>query len=213
MNYIIVLFKNKRKKKIINKFISKERAIKFYTELLKKNNDVIFEKKTENGVKCYFELALMEKKNSKSESIYIKDELGRSIKVVSDSEDFDIFRVNSYKIEEEFWDYSTKKKLTCPSFIKKYLNKNGVKMISKINNKIILQIDEIYKMFTMKDCDDANRFIDSLEKEFIRIGKKDCIMIKDYSFPQKKYLYDILIEQGFPKSYLQRYSTTHLSKR
>jgi len=209
MNYLVVLFKNKEKKKIINKFLTKERASKFYNNLQKKSEDVIFDKKTENGKKSYFELALLEKKGTIVEKIFIKDELGRSIKVESDSEDYNIIKVINYKIEEEFWDYTLKKKIDSHFFIKKYLSKTGLKMISKINNKIVLQIDESYKMFTMKDCDDADRFIDSMEKNLMNNNRKDCILIKDYSFAQRKYLYNVLINQGFPKSYLQRYSTTH----
>ena len=41
-NYIVVLFKNKSKKKIINKFKTKERAVAFYKKLIEEN-DVIFD--------------------------------------------------------------------------------------------------------------------------------------------------------------------------
>ena len=44
-------------------------------------------------------------------------------------------------------------------------------------------------------------------------GRMDCLIVKDYSKPQKKYLYNLLVEKGFPIDYLQRYSTTHLLKR
>ena len=59
-NYIIVLFKNKSKKKIINKFKTKERAIEFYKKMIE-GNDVIFDCQTENGKSCFFELGLLEK--------------------------------------------------------------------------------------------------------------------------------------------------------
>ena len=50
-NYQIVLFKNKVKKKIINKFKTHKKAVEFYNDLLKENDEVIFDKEFENGVK------------------------------------------------------------------------------------------------------------------------------------------------------------------
>ena len=44
---------------------------------------------------------------------------------------------------------------------------------------------------------------------FIEQKRSDCIFVKDYSTAQRKYLYNLLIDNGFSKSYLQRQSTTH----
>jgi hypothetical protein len=89
------------------------------------------------------------------------------------------------------------------------LLKSGIKMISKINNKIVVQINESYSLFTFKNTSDAERFLDDLSNHLRKINKNDCILVKDYSTIHRKYLYDILVNQGFPRSYLQRHSTTH----
>jgi hypothetical protein len=213
MNYLITLFKNKEKRKIINKFKSIKRALDFFDKLSKSSDEVIFSKKTENGSKCFYELGLLEKKGISSEIVYIKDELGRLIKVTTDSDDYSIIKIINYNIEEEFVDYKTKKKITTPEFEKKYLYKTGVKMLSKLNNKIVFQNESNINLFTFKNVDDADRFIDCLGSYLIKKGRLDCILVKDSSFPQRKYLYDFLIENGFSKSYLQRYSTAHPSKK
>jgi len=213
MNYLIVLFKNKEKRKIINKFKTSKKALKYYDSLLSDSNNVIFETKTENGLGCSFDLALMEIKGSKSEKTYIKDELGRTKVVETDSEDYNIIKINPFRIEEEFWDYFSKTKIDSPFFEKKYLSKSGIKLISKLNNKVILQNDDNINLFTLKSISDADRFISNFETYCINKGRTDCIFVKDTSFPQKKYLYNLLIEYGFPKSYLQRYSTTHHVKK
>ena len=213
MDYLIVLFKNKEKRKIINKFKTKKRAFDFFNKLEKESQEVIFEKRTENGVKCNFELTLMEKKGLNSDKIYIKDELGRTLKVDTDSNDYNIKKVINYKIEEEFLDYHTKKRINYPIFEKKYLGKSGVKLISKLNNKIILQYDETFKLFTFKDIDDTERFLNCLVDRMKSLNRIDCIIVSDYSFPQRKYLYELLVNHGFSKSYLQRYSTTFPSKK
>jgi len=58
-NYLVVLFKNKKKKKIIKKFVTLSRAKNYFEELINKSNEVIFEVLVENGKDCKFELALI----------------------------------------------------------------------------------------------------------------------------------------------------------
>lgn len=213
MNYLVVLFKNKEKRKIINKFITKKKAMDFFNRLIKESDNVVFEKRTENGFDATYELALMEKKGNINEKIYIRDELGRTVKVETDSSDYNIIKVSNYKIEEEFWDYAKKNKITSPNFEKKYLNKSGMKLISKLNNKIVVQNDDVINLFTFKNLEDADRFLESFEKYYTLKNKKDCMFVKDYSFPQRKYLYDLLVNYGFSRTYLRRHLTTHPSKK
>lgn len=207
-NYLVVLFKNKIKKKIINKFKTNKKAKTFYKNLIKKSNDVIFEKKYENGHSCFFDIGLLDC-NSDKETKYYKDDLGRQVKLELEDSNFSFIEINKYKIEERISDYQTKNKITSQQLIKKYLSSSGIKMISKINNKIVIQNDDDYSLFTLKNDSDSERFIDSLSNYFIKIGKGDCILVKDVSTAQRKYLYEILVEKGFSKSYLFRHSTTH----
>lgn len=213
MDYLIVLFKNKEKKKIINKFKTQNRAISYYNNLIEESNNVIFNKEMENGKPCYHELVLLQKKSNLYEPLYIKDEIGRQIKVELDDSDYEISKVQKYNIEESFLDCSNNKKITSQQFISKYLNKSGLKMLSKLNNKIVLQNEDKINLFTFKTIDDSDRFIDSLIDKFNKDGKKDCLFIKDYSTIHRKYLYNLLIDYGFSKHYLQRYSTTFPSKK
>jgi hypothetical protein len=208
-NFQIVLFKNKIKKKIINKFKTLKKTVAQFNKLLEESNDVIFPVKYENGTSSTYELSILEKRKTNNEKLFIKDEFGRQIKVNLDDDDFTINKIVSYNIEEEFLDYQTKKKINSKEFIQKYLKVTGIKMISKLNNKVIVQIDENYKLFTFKNDSDSNRFLDELGQYLRKINKNDCILVKDYSTIHRKYLYDILVNQGFPRSYLQRHSTTH----
>jgi hypothetical protein len=213
MNYFVVLFKNKQKKKIINKFKTYDKAKGFYDKLIKESEEVFFEKKTENGQECEFELALMVKNSENYEKIYIKDNLGRAIKVQTDDTDLTIKFISEYKIEESFIDYKTKEKIDFSKFKRKYLNGVGVKLISKLNNKIIVQQDENINLFTFKSENDCEKFLDELTLKFQKEKRIDCLIVKDSSSAQKKYLYNILTNCGFPINYLQRYSTTHLSRK
>lgn len=212
-HYLIVLFKNKVKKKIIKKFKTLKNANEYFKKLVNESDEVIFDKKYDNGFKSNYEIALLGKKNVNKEVIYIKDEFGRQSKVDLQDDEFSIINVLPYKIEEVFLDYETKKKINTKQFIKKYLSGVGLKLVSKLNNKIIVQNDDNFKLFTFKNDDDSSRFIDELSKMYYTQKKIDCMFVKDSSTSQRKYLYNILVNNGFPKSYLFRQSTTFPVKK
>ena len=92
------------------------------------------------------------------------------------------------------------------------MNPSGLKLVSKLNNKIVVQNDDKINLFTLKNDYDSSRFIDNLSELFMEQKRFDCVFVKDYSNTQRKYLYNILIENGSSKSYLQRQTTTHPSK-
>ena len=212
MDYIIVLFKNRIKKKIIKKFKTFDRAQKYYNNLISVSDEVVFDKQYENGYYCDFELGLLGPK-SKNNTIYIKDEFGRQSKVDVEDDDYCMLQINKYKINEDFVDYSTKEKINCERLIKKYLKGDGLKMVSKLNNKIIVQLNEVTNLFTFKNEMDSSRFIDNLSQKYINEKRVDCIFIKDSSTPQRKYLYNMLVNLGYPKQYLFRQSTTFPLKK
>jgi len=207
-NYIIVLFKNKVKKKIINKFKTNKRAVDYYESLINESNNTKFYKKYENGVESNYELALLQL-GSSNDNMYMKDEFGRQIKIELEDSDYIITKISRYYPEEYILDYEKKKKLSLNDFIKKHLT-GGYKMVSKLNNKIIVQEDENFKLFTLKNIYDSDRFVDSLSEVLMKENKGNVLLVKDVSTAQRKYLYNILVEKGFPKNYLFRHSTTHL---
>lgn len=208
--YLIVLFKNKEKKKIIKKFKTLKRAEKFYKEKLKISSEILFYKEYENGIKCSFELGIVSDSPTNNDRMFIKDEFGRQVRVEMETSGYEIVKVNPFFIEELILEYSSSKKYSLTEFIKKYLNKTGFKLVSKLNNKIIVQNDDSINLFTLKNVYDSERLIDVLRSYCLNNKKTDCIFVKDTSTPQRKYLYELLINQGFPKDYLFRLSTTHL---
>ena len=211
-NYQIVLFKNKVKKKIINKFKTHKKANEFYNSLLTESDEVIFDMEYENGVKSNYEIAIVERMSGTMLPVFLKDELGRTVKVKLEDDDYTITKILKYKIDEVFLDYQTKKKINTKQFIRRYLSGDGLKLISKLNNKIIVQNDDVFNLFTIKNNYDSSRFLDCLSENFLHSKRTDCVFVKDYSTQQRKYLYQLLVEKGFPKSYLIRHSTTHPSK-
>jgi hypothetical protein len=92
VKYLIVLFKNKERKKIIKKFKTKERAEKFFDNLL--NNDIVFNKEVENGKSCEFEVGILENDSKDFTPFYIRDELGRQIKIEIDDPNYKITKIS-----------------------------------------------------------------------------------------------------------------------
>lgn len=207
-NYLVVLFKNKTKKKIINKFKTFDRAKKLFDNLLKENQNIIFEKFIENGHECNFELAIIERSNMNLVPVYLTDEMGRNIKVRLSNSGMTIFQISKYKKEELIFDISSSKKISVSEILKKYLSGEGLKMISTLNNKIVIQNDEKFYLFSTKSDSESKRFLESLNLHFQKIGRKDCLFIKDVSIAQKKYLYKLLEEYGLDKKKLYRRFTT-----
>jgi len=71
MNFYIVLFKDKTKKKIIKKFSNSKKAEDFYNQILKENKDIIFEKLFDNGKPSKYDIGLLsDEKPNQIKSIF-----------------------------------------------------------------------------------------------------------------------------------------------
>ena len=120
-----------------------------------------------------------------------------------------------FNIEGPIFDEKVKSLLIKPfineHFDKKYLTKDGLKMLSILNNKVVLQHDENTYLFSLKNEKDSDRFLLSLENYFLSINRNDVLIVRNVSSPNKKYLYKILEEKGFDKRFLYRKTTTHPS--
>jgi hypothetical protein len=207
-NYLVVLFKNKKKKRIIKKFITLSRAKQFYDKLIEKSNEVLFETKIEGGKECKYEMGIIEMSSKQLIPVYMTDEFGRNIKVKLDEDGMTLFKIEPYKKEETIYDIKDQKKITTHQFIKKYLKGDGLKMISSLNNKIVLQEDEKIHLFTLKSETESSRFLDSLSSYFFKIKRGDCLFVKDFSTAQRKSLYSLLESSGIDKKILYRKFTT-----
>jgi hypothetical protein len=206
MNYLVVLFKNKQRKKILKKFKTKQKANEYFNSLIDTN--IIFDKRVENGLSCSFELGLLEKDSKEFDLYFVKDSLGRQVKVDIDDPDYKLIQVLDYKVEEFIYDINNKTKIDFTKFVKKYLPKTGIKLVSKLNHKIVIQNDDDINLFSLKSELDCERFLNTLNDFLFSQKRSDCIIVPDSSKQQKKYLYSLLETKGFSKSVLYKKSTT-----
>jgi len=211
-NFIIVLFKNKKKKKIIKGYSTEKNALSKFNSLLKSNN-VLFDTKYENSEKVKYELALLSKIDDYQLPLYKMDEIGRNNRVFMDDQSgYIIKNISDYKLEELVYDWQSSSRISFNQLISKYCKKKDFKVISKLNNKIVIQIDEIFSLFSLKNTEDSERLIDTLESSFRELGRSDAMFIKDSTQTQRKWLYGVLEKNGFNKKKLYRQKTT-FSKR
>ena len=207
-NYLVVLFKDKKRKRIIKKFITHKKAKLFYDDMMKKSDEVVFNTEIENGSPCKYELGIVEMSSKQLIPVYMTDEFGRSIKVKLEEEGMTLYQISPYKKEETIYDLTKKKKITTQEFLSKYLKGTGMKMISSLNNKIIVQEEEKLYLFTTKSESESQRFLDCLSSHFFKNKRGDCLFVKDNSSAQKKYLYELLESKGISKKILYRKFTS-----
>lgn len=207
MNYIIVLFKNKEKKKIIKKFKTFDRAKKFYNNLIK-DNQILFDKVIEENTICRFEILLLEHDPVDHTPVFIRDDIGRQFKAEIDDSKYKILKVSSFKIEELIYDVSKNLRISFDVFIKNYISGSSLKLISKINNKIVVQNDDTVNLFTFKNESESFRFLNILEEFIVNSGNNNCVIVYDTSKSQKKYMYNVLSEMGVSKKKLYRKYTS-----
>ena len=213
MNYLIVLFKNKKQRKIINKFNTFNRAKDFFKRKIRESESIIFEKLIENGLPVEHELAIVGIKNNKHSVLYKRDSVGRSVKVTLDNGEREIIELSPYNLEEQIFDIKNKKRIFFSEFIEKYLPKKNIKMLSKLNHKIIVQNEDKINLFSLKSEVDAERFMSILGSYFLESRRADTLFVRDINTSQRKYLYDLLINAGYSKQTLYRKFTTQPSKK
>lgn len=207
MNYIVVLFKNKKRKKIIKEFITFERANNFFENHKKESDLIVFHKEVVNGYESEYEIGLVQIGKTPENLVYLKDEFGRNVRVTLENENMSLLKLYPIKIEELLYDYQTKQKISLTQVLKKYLKGPGVKLISGLNNKVVIQEEETVNILVLKNEKECDRFLDCLSEFFFKNKRIDCIVVKDSSTPQRKYLYSLLESKGFDKHFLYRKST------
>jgi hypothetical protein len=206
MNYLVVLFKNKQRKKILKKFKTKQKANEYFNRLI--GTEVIFDKRVENGLSCVFEVGLLEKNSKDFDLYFVRDSLGRQIKVDIDDRDYKLIQILNYSVEEFIYDINNKTKISFTNLVRTYLPKTGIKLISKLNHKIVIQNEDTINLFSLKTELDCERFLNVLNDYMFSMKRADCIIVPDSSKQQKKYLYSLLESKGITKSILYKKSTT-----
>ena len=210
-NYIIVLFKNKQKKKIIKSYQTESTARKKFKSLSDSKN-VLFPIRYENAEKVKYEIGILTDQEMYQLPLFQVDDIGRNEEVFVNSDEYTFIDIKPYEIEEKIFDWQTNSRIDMLSLIKTYCNKRELKNIFTLNNKLVIQVEESFSLFSLKNPEDSHRLLETIEKYFRENNRKDAIFVRDTSTTQRKWLYELLESKGFDKGKLYRQNTTY-SKR
>jgi hypothetical protein len=207
--YLIVIFKNKERYKILKKYKTYKNAYQFFNEKLKESDEVIYDIKFENGKFVDYEIGLIEKNDQTKPQLFRVDEFGRNVKISTDDSNMNVLKMEKYNYQESIYHIDFRKRILADDLVKTELKEKTLKLFSKLNNKVIVQNDEKITLYSLKSDLDADRFLDEVQKYSIKEKKDNCLIVKDTSREQRKYLYGLLVNKGYSKKMLYRKSTTH----
>ena len=203
--YKIVLFKNGERTKVF--FSSNNKK-----SILTKYNKLIVEKKPKlvteyiSRKKVMFELSIITTETS-NESIFVKDDMGRTKEVSLGGSNYSIIKLLPYWKEEFIYDHQNKNKIPFNHLIRDYLPVDNFKQVFTLNNKLIIQQENIFNLFSLKNITDANRLLRIIELELLDSGRYDCLFVSDTSTVQRKQLYDLLVSVGYKRDFLRKQYT------
>ncbi len=203
--YKIVLFRNGERNKVFFSSNSKKSILKKYSQLIEEKKPKFITEYISRK-KVMFELGVVTTVESEND-VYSKDELGRVKKVELGESEYNILKMVPYWKEELVYDHTTKSKIRFTSLMDTYLSDSAFKQIFTLNNKLIIQNDEIINLFSLKTVQDCLRLLAVIELNFIDNGRFDCLLVSDNSTVQRKQLYDLLVGYGFSREFLRKQYT------
>ncbi len=213
MNYLVVLFKNKKRKKIFKSFITKKKAESYFNKKIEESKKVKFGLEVENANEVKHELLLLSLNDNLNILEYKQDELGRNLKLELVDSDYKILRLEDYNIPEKIFDWNKNKRITFEQFISFYFKTKELKSIYTINNKVVVQIDDQINIFSMKNIKESERFLYVLQEYMVSEKRSDGLFVKDLDTAHRKYLYELLEKNGVDKKRLYRQSTTFSERK
>ncbi len=204
--YFIVLFCNRKRKKLIHKSAKRSTITEIWQELKTQKKPPYI--KTNSGKKrtnTKYELALIYPKTRWSTKTYVKDELGRNEEVILSNDKERVKEIIPYWIEELIYDFDNKKRIRYHEMIEYILKVTDVAQVFTLNNKIFVQVDNDVRMFGNKNIDDSIRLFNIIREDLLRRKKNNFIFVKDVTTHQRRMLYDLLVAKGYKRTELFRH--------
>tara|TARA_R100001509_G_C4860301_1_gene213158 strand:- start:68 stop:703 length:636 start_codon:yes stop_codon:yes gene_type:complete len=203
--YKIVLFRNGERNKVFFSSNNKKSILKKYSKLIEEKKPKFITEYISRK-KVMFELGIVTLLET-DKDIYSKDDLGRTKKISLGNSEYNILRMVPYWKEELIYDHHTKNKITFFQLSEWYLNDKNFKQIFTLNNKLIVQTDDVFKIFSLKTVGDASRLLGIIELSFLDNGRYDCLFVPDNSTVQRKQLYNLLEGVGYSRQFLRKQYT------
>ncbi len=123
------------------------------------------------------------------------------------NQDYQLSEVCDYQVEGTLYDHQTKSRINVEELLLIYLPKVEMCQLFSLNNKIVIQKDNEFSLFSLKTVAESKRFMDCISSYFRTEGISNCLVVVDFSTVQRKQLYSILENNGFKKSLLYKHYT------
>ena len=181
MRYRIIITQNGKKRKILyesrNESNSKEKYFKT------KDNNIVLLPKKNNAYKkikpVLYELLLLKEKEESDIDYFDRDELGRTIPIKLNSENWSLIHKSDYFYEEKFSVYGYKERMDTKKILKFFLlnksKEDGIKQINYINNKLLIHQNYDFDIVVSKNSYDTKRLYNVLV-EFCETNKVKNIL-------------------------------------
>jgi len=204
--YFIILFCNRRKKKVIHKSAKRSTIMDVWREIRTQKQPPYV--KLNSGKKrtpLTYELALVYPNNRWAVKTYSKDELGRNFEVKMKDEKQRIKDIIPFWEEELIYDYESKKRIRYHQMMQYISTITEIGQIFTLNNKLFVQVENNIRLFGNKNIDDTNRLFDIVREELVKKKKTNFIFVKDITTHQRILLYDLLESKGYKRTELFRH--------
>lgn len=204
--YFIVLFCNKKRKKILYRCMRRTTITNYWHEFKTQRKPKFV--KIQGGKRKQekiFELALIYPNTRWVDTVYIKDSLGRNVEAKIEGGKFRIKEIIPYWEEELIYDYQIKKRIRYHELIEQILPLSDIGQIFTLNNKVLVQVEDDIKLFSNKNPTDADRLFEIVKTDLISKKKMNFIFVKDVTTHQRRLLYDMLERKGYKREELSRH--------
>jgi hypothetical protein len=204
--YFIVLFCNKKRKKIFYRCKQRTTITGYWHEYkTEKKPPYVKIQGGKRSQELIYELALIYPNNRWATKTFVRDSLGRNIEAKIENDKFRIKEIIPYWEEELIYDFDNKKRIRYHEMMEYIESVTDVAQIFTLNNKLFLQIENNIRMFGNKNLADADRLFNIVKNDLINKKKGNFIFVKDITTHQRKQLYKLLEDKGYKRTELFRH--------
>ena len=204
--YFIVLFCNKKKVKILHRFIKRSTILEYWHQCkTQKKPDFV---KIQGGLRNQekvFELALIFPNTRWSTNPWVKDSLGRNIPAKMEDEKLRIKEIIPYWSEELIYDFQIKKRIRFHEMMEKIYPITEIAQIFRLNNKLFVQVENNIWLYGNKNLTDSERLFELVKEKLLKKKRGNFIFVKDITTHQRTLLYNMLESKGFKRRELFRH--------
>lgn len=202
--YFIVLFSNKKKRRVLFKSNNLKNTQEKYNKLIE-NNKPLFPQIYRNKEMVKYDLAIVTSFYVDADEIFFKDEMGRNQKAEFTTGPYTFLKLRSYEIEEKVWDHQENSFTSAEEIYKTMTKGDEFKQVFTLNTKLFIQKDNHIIGYGLKNIDDCHRLFKILQNKAVSEGHGNLMFVIDFSTAQRKDLYDLLQKNGFPKESLYKH--------